>query len=93
MSLDDFCRCTPNEFYEAYCKWAERQRDIERSAWERTRILALFAVQPFAKKSLKAHELLPLPWDNIKKQESGEQISKDELNRRFNEAKKKYGLK
>lgn len=49
MSREDFERCTPFEFYKAWERWAEAKRDAERNEWERTRVLALFAIQPYAK--------------------------------------------
>ena len=47
MSLDDFERCTPSEFYAAWKQWHEQMERMERSSWERTRTLALVYVQPY----------------------------------------------
>lgn len=71
---------------------AEAKRDAERNEWERTRVLALFAIQPYAKSNLQAHDVLPFPWDE-KQEEKREEVSKDEFNARFEAAKKRYGLK
>lgn len=92
MSREDFERCTPFEFYKAWERWAEAKRDAERNEWERTRVLALFAIQPYAKSNLQAHDVLPFPWDE-KLEEKREEVSKDEFNARFEAAKKRYGLK
>ena len=55
-------------------------------------MLALFAIQPYAKSNLQAHDVLPFPWDE-KQEEKREEVSKDEFNARFEAAKKRYGLK
>lgn len=93
MSRDDFERCTPFEFYEVHRHWAERQRDGERAAWERTRVLALFEIQPYVKGQADPHKVLPFPWDNEEKAETQrEQLSAEELRQRYEAAVKKYGL-
>lgn len=93
MSREDFERCTPFEFYKAWERWAETRRDAERSAWERTRVSALFALQPYAKSTLRPHEILPLPWDGEQPPEEREEVSKEEFNARFEAAKQRFGLK
>lgn len=93
MSREDFERCTPSEFYKAWERWAETRRDAERSAWERTRVSALFALQPYAKGTLRPHEFLPLPWDEEQSPEEREEVSKEEFNARFEAAKQRFGLK
>ena len=52
MSLDDFERCTPSEFYAAWKQWHEQMERMERSSWERTRTLALVYAQPYSKHAL-----------------------------------------
>lgn len=93
MSRGDFERCTPFEFHEAWRLWAEHEQDMEKGRWERVRILAAFAVQPYSKKSVKPKELLPLPWDSEAREEAKEEMSKEEFNRRYAEARKRNGLK
>ena len=35
MSMDDFCRCVPSEFYAAYEAWQELDSRREQAKWER----------------------------------------------------------
>lgn len=93
MSRDDFERCTPFEFYEVWNRWGLQHRDNERGAWERVRVMALFFIQPYVKSKLTAHDILPLPWDEEESSGKAEEISKEEFNRRFEEAKRRNGLK
>ena len=52
----------------------------------------MFFIQPYVKGKLTAHDVLPLPWDE-EDSAKGEEISKEEFNRRFEEAKRRNGLK
>lgn len=63
LSLSDFCALTPSEFSATHQKWLEAQDLRERRAWERTRMLATCAVQPYSKKKLKTTDLMVFPWD------------------------------
>ena len=92
MSRDDFCRCTPLEFYEAWRQWAEHHKEQERCEWERARLMGMFFIQPYVKGTLAAHDVLPLPWDADSDSDK-EEISREEFNRRFEEAKRRNGLK
>ena len=93
MSRDDFERCTPAEFHQVWQRWAEARRDAERGEWDRTRVLALFAVSPYTKGSLRAHDILPFPWDDEQTEGRREEPSREELHARFEAAKKRLGLK
>lgn len=93
MSRDDFERCTPFEFNEVWNRWTERHRDRERGEWERVWVMAMFFIQPYVKGKLTAHDVLPLPWDEEDSRADSGEISKDEFNRRFEEAKRRNGLK
>lgn len=93
MSRDDFERCTPVEFYEIWNQWVAQCRDRERSAWERTRVLIMYFIQPYTKKTLSAHDVLPLPWDTETGKAKKEDISREEFNKRFEAAKQRNGLK
>lgn len=94
MSRDDFCRCTPCEFHEAWRMWAEHRQDTERGAWERMRMLGLIFIQPLSKKGITAHELLPLPWDEEGKDDKKQKaVSREDFNKRFEAAKKRNHLK
>lgn len=55
-------------------------------------MLALFAISPYTKGNVRAHDILPFPWDEQQKEER-EEVSKEEFNARFEAAKKRYGLK
>lgn len=92
MSREDFERCTPIEFYRAWERWAEARRNAERSEWERTRVLALFYIQPYTKGNVHAHDILPFPWDE-EQTAKREEVDREEFNARFEAAKKRYGLK
>lgn len=93
MSREDFEQCTPLEFYEAWNRWVTWRRDAERSDWERTRVIAMYVVQPYVKGHIKASDILPFPWDEQPKEEKKEELSREELDRRYAAARKKYGLK
>ena len=79
MSREDFERCTPFEFYKAWERWAEAKRDAERNEWERTRVLALFAIQPYAKNNLQAHDILPFPWDEMSQADAAQTAPLSEI--------------
>ncbi len=63
MSRDDFCRCTPSEFYAAYGAWGDMRQQRERAEWERARLQCLCALQPYSKKQLSARDVMKFPWD------------------------------
>jgi len=91
MSLDDFFRCTPSEFYCIWKAWQEREELRGRDAWERTRMEVVTILQPHARHRLDAHDVLKFPWDE--KEAVVEQVSDEDRRKRFEEAKKRYGLK
>ena len=92
MGMDDFCRCTPSEFRVTWDVWHEMHEQRERGAWERMRMQCLCALQPYSTKNLEAKDILCFPWDegNEKKEE---EISKEEMMRRYREAKAAANLK
>lgn len=94
MSMDDFCRCTPSEFRAAWEVWHEMHEQRERGAWERMRMECLCTLQPYSKKNLEAKDIMSFPWDkdSEKKKEKAE-ISKEEMMRRYREAKAAANLK
>ena len=71
LTLPDFCALTPSEFSAAHRQWMEAQEAREQGAWERTRLLATFAVQPYSKKKLKPTDLLTFPWEQPEKKNAG----------------------
>lgn len=94
MSKDDFCRCTPSEFYAAYDAWWQRETDLERGRWERMRMQCLCSLQPYSKKQLRAQDFMKFPWESeeqkatsCRSQQNGQ--SREEIMERYREAKKK----
>lgn len=63
LSFSDFCSLTPSEFAEVCKHQRGHEEDLERSRWERMRLLAAITVQPHCKKKITPERLLPLPWD------------------------------
>lgn len=59
--MDDFDRCTPEEFQAIYVMW---QRTHERESWERTRFLACCLLQPYSNKPLKVVDVCRFDWDD-----------------------------
>lgn len=98
MSMDDFCRCTPSEFYAIHDAWQEARDGEARSRWERTRMQCLCMLQPYSKKQLRAQDVMQLPWDGksverrAKSDESYSQLSHEELMARYRAAKKRMGI-
>lgn len=94
MSMDDFCRCAPSEFYEAYEAWNEHQERMERGAWERMRMQCLCSLQPYSKRRLKASDLMTFPWEKetTHEKEKKEELSHDEFMERYRKARERFGL-
>lgn len=63
MRLNDFCALTPSEFRSVHGRWQEAEEARERAGWERARMLATYAVQPYSKKRLKPSDLMTFPWE------------------------------
>lgn len=87
MGYDDFCRLSPMEFAHVHAAYAREQEVRYRGDWERMRVLATVCAQPYSKKRLTPHALLPLPWDGDPTRRTGappaEVLTKDEALRRF----------
>ena len=104
MSMDDFCRCTPFEFYAAYDTWNDLEDRREQAAWERMRMQCLCTLQPYSQKQLVATDVMRFPWDDdvseegrVKSEEfsclSGkDKLSREEVMARYREAKKRAGM-
>lgn len=106
MSRDDFCRCTPSEFYAVYMAWSEMRERADRGAWERTRMQCLCMLQPYSKKQLKARDVMQFPWDNEANASSSgdrsegasssrnrdEGLSREEIMERYRKARERAGL-
>ncbi|MCD8386475.1 MAG: hypothetical protein LUD17_06225 [Bacteroidales bacterium] len=83
MSLADFRRLTPSDFEEAAKAYLEGQSLKERGAWERARMVAMYAAQPHCRKRVT----IPLPWDKNRPQgeEKRGREARAEAERRFRE--------
>lgn len=94
MSMDDFCRCTPSEFRATWDVWYEMHEQRERSAWERMRMQCLCSLQPYSSKNLDAKDIISFPWDDdVESKKETKKIDKEEMMRRYQEAKAAAGLK
>lgn len=93
IPYNDFCGLTPDEFSHIYKAFSERQEAQYKDDWERMRMLACICIQPYAKKGLTPHSLLPLPWDGRRMPRNGKRKteipSKQEAMKRLKEALKK----
>lgn len=86
LSFDGFCRLSPEAFAHIHAAYAGMREEQCRGEWERTRILATICAQPYSKKRLTPHTLLPLPWDaegTRKRTPRAAVLSKDEALQRF----------
>lgn len=68
LSFDDFCRLDYEEFENICGAWHEHAETAYRGDWERMRVLASICIQPHVKKTVTPKKLLPLPWDNARKE-------------------------
>lgn len=95
MSLHDFERLTPDEFAAVYNTIVRHREFSRREAWEQCRMQALFALAPYSKKKLAAADIMVFPWEqntDTATQPSRTE-SRDYILKRFQEAKKRHGLK
>lgn len=83
MRLDDFEALTPMEFGTIMKAHAEKEDQRLHDGWERTRILTAVIVQLHLNKSLRAEDLLPLPWDKQKSPKTAEKRNPEEQKARF----------
>ncbi len=93
LPYSDFCMFTPEEFGSIYKAYAERQETQYRTQWECMRTLAFFTVQPYAKKGLTPHGLLPFPWEKKKPDHTKipPAVSKEYALKRFEKVLEKTG--
>lgn len=95
LGLDDFCSCTPSEFWKIYESWQTQAEHAERESWEQTRVLCASMLQPYSKKRLRGRDVFPLPWDDqsvAMASRQTEPISDVERQARYEAAKKRYGI-
>lgn len=98
MSLTDFERCTPSQFYAIADAWQHHQQSQQQAQWEQVRTLALCILQPHTTEHLKPTDIIHFPWDNEHHPDNTTPdtpptpISDEELQRRYKEAAKARGL-
>lgn len=94
MSMDDFCRCTPSEFYEVWRAYRDHEQRQERGFWERIRMECLCTLQPHSKKKLTTRDIMTFPWEKeVEVETQKETLTEKELCERVEWAKNRYGLK
>ncbi len=96
ISREDFCRCTPSEFYAAYEAWIEMRQLEERGSWERMRMQCVCSLQPYSKKRLTARDVMQFPWEEEGEAASAKPeppLSREELLDRYRKARERAGLK
>lgn len=94
MSLMDFAdSLTPEEFSHIYKAYSEERTAQYQDRWECMRMLAAITIQPYAKKGLTPHGLLPFPWEKKKPEHTKvvPAISKENALKRFEEVLGKAG--
>lgn len=93
LPYEDFCGLTPDEFTHIHKAYHSEREAQYKDNWERMRMLATIAVQPYAKGQIKPQKLLPLPWDKETPTRKNhiEHVSKEEALKRFEEVLKKAG--
>ena len=92
MSLGDFCLLPPEGFQNSWEAYSEQRNEDYRAAWERTRMLAAIAVQPYSKRRTTPQELLPFPWEKAeRKKAASKPVTKEEGLKRFKELTGKEG--
>lgn len=92
MSLDDFERCTPEEFSAIFEAWSDREQQASRQSWEQTRMVCLCALQPHSKKALSPRDVMAFAWDDAPADHPREELTQEQLEQRFEEAKARYRL-
>lgn len=95
MSHDDFCRCTPSEFYATWHEWRQWCDRQDRLQWERTRTECLCMLQSHTKHRLAPEDVMTFSWDKTPELQPTEKphLSHEEEMRRYRDAIKRYGLK
>lgn len=87
--MDDFCRCTPEEF-EAICKAYHDQREADyKTEWDRIRWHASVTLQPHVKGKMSPKKLLPFPWEKQGKRKNRIEVSAEESKARFEKLAKR----
>lgn len=94
MSIKDFDACTPGEFKAIADSWKQCYESQERVMWERMRYQCLCILQPHSKNQLRPIDILQFPWETPSEtKQQAQELSAEEIKKRFAEAKRRYGLK
>ena len=94
MSMDDFCRCTPSEFYGAWKAYSDREQRLERGAWERMRMQCLCSLQPHSRHRLTVRDIMTFPWEKEPEEvKEKETLTAAELRERYKRICEQRGLK
>ena len=94
MSIKDFDACTPGEFKAIADSWKQCYESQERVMWERMRYQCLCILQPHSKNQLRPIDILQFPWETPSEtKQQAQELSEEEIKKRFAEAKRRYGLK
>lgn len=93
LPYSDFCILTPEEFSHIYKAYSEERTAQYQDGWERMRMLATITIQPYAKKRLTPHGLLPFPWEKKKPEYTkvSPAVSKEDALKRFEKVLEKTG--
>lgn len=94
MSLDDFFRCTPSEFYAISSSWREYRTTSEQAAWERSRFVTATLLQPHTRRPLKPRDICTFSWEkNTREETPAEDVAQAEKStrERFEEIKERWG--
>lgn len=94
MSIKDFDACTPGEFKAIADSWKQCYESQEQVMWERMRYQCLCILQPHSKNQLRPIDILQFPWETQSEtKQQAQELSAEEIKKRFAEAKRRYGLK
>lgn len=92
MTIDDFDRLSLPEFAAVMEAATEREKRADIRTWEAARFVAMFTLQPYSKKRIKATDLCRFPWEEDN-ETTEEPQSVEEMRKRFKDALKKLSRK
>lgn len=84
MSLDDFCRLTPEEIDAVLRSRGNRLTETARRDWEVMRMQTYMTIAPFCKGLTSPLRLIPFPWD-VEEEAQEEAVPLSAEERRENE--------
>lgn len=93
MSIDDFSRCSPDEFDAIHKAWHKAEELRLQNSWERTRQLCTCMLQPYASQRIDPEDIMVFPWDAAAKAaEADRSMSEEERKARYTTALSNYGF-